>query len=95
VAARGNHCPREQSVYRAATRRGVERAPRDPVGLRAERREFGFQVAAEHDVGAAASHVGRDGHGAGTSGVGNDPGLALVLLFWPVISAGLRAVRNR
>src|SRR6267143_5381766 len=35
---------------------------------------------AEHDVGAAAGHVGRDRHRAGLTRVGDDQGLALVLL---------------
>ena len=37
-------------------------------------------VAAEHDVGAAAGHVGRDGDGALAAGLGDDRGLALVVL---------------
>src|SRR5437773_2390695 len=37
-------------------------------------------VAAQQDVGAAAGHVGRDGHGALASGLGHDLGLALVVL---------------
>src|SRR6266403_2381815 len=43
---------------------------------------FGQEVgiAAEEDVGAAAGHVGRDGHGALASGLGHDLGLALVVL---------------
>src|SRR5438477_4742577 len=36
-------------------------------------------VAAEEDVGAAAGHVGRDGHGALASRLGHDLGLALVV----------------
>ena len=43
-----------------------------------ERQELG--VAAEHDVGAAARHVGRDRDGAVAAGLGHDLGLALVLL---------------
>ena len=35
---------------------------------------------AEFDVGTAAGHVGRDGDGGGLTGVGDDGGLALVLL---------------
>ena len=43
-----------------------------------ERQELG--VAAEHDVGAATGHVGRDRDGAVAPGLGDDLGLALVLL---------------
>jgi hypothetical protein len=39
-----------------------------------------FDVAAEHDVGAAAGHVGGDGDHAGAAGLGDDLGLARVLL---------------
>jgi len=35
-----------------------------------------FRVAAEDDVGAAAGHVGGDGHGADAAGLGDDLGLA-------------------
>ena len=42
--------------------------------------QFGLQVAAQHDVGSSAGHVGGDGHGAGTSGLGDDLGLLLVVL---------------
>jgi hypothetical protein len=51
-----------------------------PLGLVGGVLEFGIQVAAEHDVGTAAGHVGGDGHGAGLAGAGDDAGLALVLL---------------
>ena len=37
-------------------------------------------VAAQHDVGAAAGHVGGDGDGALLAGLGHDLGLALVVL---------------
>ena len=37
-------------------------------------------VAAEHDVGAATGHVGRDGHRAEPAGAGDDLGLARVVL---------------
>ncbi len=54
------------------------------TGLRAllavERGELGLQVAAEHDVGAAARHVGGDGHRARPPGLRDDVRLALVLL---------------
>src|SRR5690606_26963881 len=43
-------------------------------------RQFGLQRAAEHDVGTAAGHVGGDGHRARAAGLGDDGGLALVLL---------------
>ena len=36
-------------------------------------------VAAELDVGAAAGHVGRDGHGAGNAGLGDDMRFLLVV----------------
>ena len=39
-----------------------------------------LDVAAEHDVGAAAGHVGGDGDHAGPTGLGHDLGLFLVLL---------------
>jgi hypothetical protein len=39
-----------------------------------------FDVAAEHDVGAAARHVGGDGDHAGAAGFGDDLGFARVLL---------------
>jgi hypothetical protein len=42
--------------------------------------QLGVEVAAEHDVGTAAGHVGGDGDGAGLAGAGDDAGLALVLL---------------
>ena len=37
-------------------------------------------VAAEQDVGAAAGHVRGDGDGADTAGLGDDVGLALMVL---------------
>ena len=37
-------------------------------------------IAAQDDVGAAAGHVGGDGHGAFAAGLGDDLGLALVIL---------------
>ena len=37
-------------------------------------------IAAEDDVRAAAGHVGGDGHGALAAGLGDDFGLALVML---------------
>ena len=40
----------------------------------------GFGIAAEDDVGAAAGHVGGDGHGSLAAGLGDDLGLALVVL---------------
>jgi hypothetical protein len=43
-------------------------------------RQLRLEVAAEHDVGTAAGHVGGDGHHAGLAGLGDDAGLALVLL---------------
>src|SRR6185312_873931 len=39
-----------------------------------------LQIAAEHDVGAAARHVGGDGHGAGLAGLRDDQRFTLVLL---------------
>ena len=39
-----------------------------------------LRAAAQHDVGAAAGHVGGDGDGAGPSGLGHDVRLAFVLL---------------
>jgi len=39
-----------------------------------------FQVAAKHDIGSAARHVGGDGNGPRQTGIGDNPGLALVLL---------------
>ena len=42
--------------------------------------QLGLEVAAQHDVGAAAGHVGGDGDGAGAAGVGDHVRLALVLL---------------
>ena len=42
--------------------------------------ELGLEVAAEHDVGAAAGHVGRDRDGARAAGLRDDVRLALVLL---------------
>ena len=38
-----------------------------------------LDVAAQHDVGAAARHVGGDGHHARQAGVGDDVGFLLVL----------------
>ncbi|MBV6418132.1 MAG: hypothetical protein CMLOHMNK_02925 [Steroidobacteraceae bacterium] len=54
-----------------------------PVGLRRFRRQrgkLGLEVAAEHDVGAAARHVGRDRDGARPAGLRHHVCLALVLL---------------
>ena len=42
--------------------------------------QFLFQVAAEHNVGAAPGHVGGDGDGAGAAGLGDDLRLAFVVL---------------
>jgi hypothetical protein len=42
--------------------------------------EIGIDAAAEHDVGAAARHVGGDGDRAGPPRLGDDLGLARVLL---------------
>ena len=42
--------------------------------------QLGFQTAAQHDVGAAAGHIGGNRHSAGTSGLGDDLRLTLVLL---------------
>jgi hypothetical protein len=42
--------------------------------------QLGFEVAAEHDVRAAAGHVGRDGHRAGAARLRDDVRFALVLL---------------
>jgi hypothetical protein len=39
-----------------------------------------FEVAAEHDVGAAAGHVGGDGDGADLAGAGDDLRFLLVVL---------------
>jgi hypothetical protein len=39
-----------------------------------------LDVAAQHDVGAAARHVGGDGDHPGAAGLGHDLGLAGVLL---------------
>ncbi len=57
----------------------------DPLLLRrrhilAERGEFRFQRAAQHDVGTATGHVGGDRHRARRTGVGDDVRFALVLL---------------
>lgn len=53
---------------------GVQPAPFELLD-RAE-----LRVAAEHDVGATAGHVRRDGHRAQAPGLGDDRGLAGVLL---------------
>ncbi len=42
--------------------------------------QLGFEIAAEHDVRAAAGHVGGDRHRAGPTGLRDDVRLALVLL---------------
>ena len=52
-----------------------DRAPRPPASC-----DFGLRVAAEHDVGAAACHVGGDGDHFGAPGLGDDLGLTRVLL---------------
>ena len=49
------------------------------ISLRAAARR-GLGIAAEHDVGAAAGHVGRDRDGARRARLGDDLGLALVEL---------------
>ena len=51
----------------------------NPAFLQVVAREV-LGVAAEHDVRAAACHVGGDGHGAELAGLGDDLRLALVLL---------------
>src|SRR5690606_4957456 len=45
-----------------------------------DRIDLVVDAAAEHDVGTAPRHVGRDGYHAGTTGVGDDLRLAFVLL---------------
>ena len=45
-----------------------------------ERVDLGLRTAAEHDIRAAARHVGRDRHRARATGFGDDVSLALVLL---------------
>ena len=42
--------------------------------------EFGFEVAAKHDIGAATSHVRRNRNCAGTPGLLHDVGFTFVLL---------------
>src|SRR3569623_2243466 len=49
------------------------------LGMLAERRELGLETTAEHDGGAAARHIGGDGHPAGAAGLRYDLCLALVL----------------
>ncbi len=53
------------------------------LALLGDRREIGaqahFEVAAELDVGAAAGHVGGDGHRARPPGLGDDVGFLLVI----------------
>ena len=39
-----------------------------------------FGVAAQHDIGAAAGHIRRDGHGTQLAGLGDDLGFLLVIL---------------
>ena len=60
------------------SRSRVARRPRRPLGR--QRGELRLEVAAEHDVGAAAGHVGGDGHRARAAGLRDDVRLALVLL---------------
>ena len=48
------------------------------LDLRGLGRDPHFEIAAELDVGAAAGHVGGDGHGAGPAGLGDDMRLLLV-----------------
>jgi hypothetical protein len=57
----------------------AHRGARRVVGLGAEFGELCLEVATEHDVGAAAGHVGGDGDPTGASGLGHDLRLALVL----------------
>ena len=62
---------------------GLQARARDVVDRSPSRLQFGqfgFERAAEHDVGAAAGHVGGDGDRAGTAGLGDDLRFALVLL---------------
>ena len=42
--------------------------------------DLGLRTAAEHDVRAAARHVGGDGDGAGSTGLGHDMRFPLMLL---------------
>src|SRR3546814_13404794 len=64
------------------------------AGLGFKVRQFGVQRAAEHDVGAAAGHVGGDGHRARSAGLGDDGGFAFVQLGVEplVVDAGLPAL---
>ena len=39
-----------------------------------------LRVAAQHNIGTAASHIGSNGHGAQLAGLGHDAGLMLVVL---------------
>ena len=54
--------------------RGFER------GILAQRQDLRLDVAAQHDVGTAAGHVGRDGDDARPPGLRDDLGFALMLL---------------
>ena len=49
-------------------------------GVSMHRRQQFFQVAAEHDIGTAAGHVGGDGDHLGPAGLGHDLGFARMLL---------------
>ena len=62
----------------SATRRSFSESGERLVGL--QRLDLGIGIAAQHDVGAAAGHVGGDGDLRRAPGLGHDLGLARVLL---------------
>ena len=59
--------------------RRLRRGRRGLLRVVFQRRQFQFEVAAEHDVGAAPGHVGGDGHAAGPAGLGDDLRFAVMM----------------
>ena len=66
------------SSHAASYSSGVSTGLRPSSCICGDGEELG--VAAEHDVGAAAGHVGGDGDGADAAGLGDDRGLTGVVL---------------
>ncbi len=71
-AARRGH------LFMAITPRGVNALEVCFVGI-LDRVNLCLRTAAEHDVGTASGHVGGNGDGAGSAGLGDDMRLALML----------------
>src|ERR1700735_4898214 len=74
---------RVSSVSSAAPlNRRINSSPRDRIQTAGPQPQVGekVDVAAQHDVGTAAGHVGGDRDGAAAAGLGDDAGFLLVVL---------------